>query len=479
MAKVKRITLKPQPGPQEDFLACSADIAIYGGQAGAGKTFAELLEPLRHLNVRNFGAVIFRRESSQIANEGGPWDTAKEMYTPLGATFVESPKYMAKWPKKKVKITFSHMQLERHIYQWDGSQIPLIMFDELQHFLEAQFWYMLSRNRSTCGVRPYMRGTCNPDPDSFLCRLLAWWIYQSEEDIPEGSDAVPGDPIPERSGVIRWFIRKEGIVHWGDSKEELIEQFGPKARPKSFTFIMASLDDNPALKEADPDYEANIEALLDYERKRLKGNWFARPSAGELFKRQYFDIVEVEDFNEEDVVAAVRYWDRAATEPSEQNTDPDWTVGLRMVYTSFGEYIITDIARDRLDPGDVVNLMDYNTNLDGHETVIALEQEPGASGKIEAYTHVERYTNYNTEVYPKTGKGKSKLSCWKPVAVAAKNKKIKILRGSWNKAFLDELEAVTDGTQDGHDDQADCLAGAWNHLVNGKKGGMRKLNVRL
>ena len=35
----------PQPGPQQLFLSSPADIAIYGGAAGGGKTFAELLEP--------------------------------------------------------------------------------------------------------------------------------------------------------------------------------------------------------------------------------------------------------------------------------------------------------------------------------------------------------------------------------------------------------------------------------------------------
>ena len=42
-------TIRPQAGPQEQFLASAADIAIYGGGAGGGKTFALLLEPLRHI----------------------------------------------------------------------------------------------------------------------------------------------------------------------------------------------------------------------------------------------------------------------------------------------------------------------------------------------------------------------------------------------------------------------------------------------
>lgn len=51
--------IKPQPGPQERFLASSADIAIYGGAAGGGKTYAILMEPLRYKDVKGYRAVIF------------------------------------------------------------------------------------------------------------------------------------------------------------------------------------------------------------------------------------------------------------------------------------------------------------------------------------------------------------------------------------------------------------------------------------
>ncbi|MCB1719676.1 MAG: terminase family protein, partial [Candidatus Competibacteraceae bacterium] len=63
--------IKPQAGPQEVFLSTPADIAFYGGAAGGGKTFAALMEPLRHImTVAGFGAVIFRRETPQITAEG-------------------------------------------------------------------------------------------------------------------------------------------------------------------------------------------------------------------------------------------------------------------------------------------------------------------------------------------------------------------------------------------------------------------------
>lgn len=53
--------LTPQPGPQTAFMCSSADIVIYGGAAGGGKTFALLLEGLRHKDIAGFSGVVFRK----------------------------------------------------------------------------------------------------------------------------------------------------------------------------------------------------------------------------------------------------------------------------------------------------------------------------------------------------------------------------------------------------------------------------------
>lgn len=64
------------------------------------------------------------------------------------------------------KIKFSQLQFDSTVYDWQGAQITLICFDELTHFSRHQFFYMVGRNRSTCGVPPYIRATCNPGADS-------------------------------------------------------------------------------------------------------------------------------------------------------------------------------------------------------------------------------------------------------------------------------------------------------------------------
>ena len=73
------VAIRPQPGPQEAFLASSADIAIYGGAAGGGKSWGLLLEGVRHVSNPEFGAVYFRRTMPQIKNEGGLWDESEKL----------------------------------------------------------------------------------------------------------------------------------------------------------------------------------------------------------------------------------------------------------------------------------------------------------------------------------------------------------------------------------------------------------------
>src|SRR5687767_9189113 len=151
------IHFKPQEGPQKEFSSTEADIAIFGGAAGGGKTFALLLETIRHFNNPDFGGVIFRRTSTQIRKEGSLWDTSESIYPFIGAV---PTKTRLEWviPERNGtgwKMQFAHLEYEKNVYDWQGSQIPFIGFDELTHFTEKMFFYMLSRIRSSSGVKGY------------------------------------------------------------------------------------------------------------------------------------------------------------------------------------------------------------------------------------------------------------------------------------------------------------------------------------
>lgn len=266
--------IRPQEGYQMMSLSSGADIVIGGGAAGVGKTYTLLLEVLRNIKVDGFGGVIFRRTGPQIKAEGALWDTSNKIFPHVDAvpreTFLE-------WVFPiGTKLKFSHLEYEKNINDWQGSQIPFIGFDELTHFSKKMFFYLLTRNRSVCGVKPYVRATCNPDPESWVAEFISWWI-----------DQETGFPIPKRNGVLRFMIVDGNNTIWGDTKEEVIERawymledivnksgIDPLDLIKSVTFISGDIYENKELLSVNPAYLGNL-LSQDEETQAalLHGNW--------------------------------------------------------------------------------------------------------------------------------------------------------------------------------------------------------------
>jgi len=266
--------IRPQEGYQLEFASSSADICIGGGAAGVGKTFSLLLEPLRYKDIDGFGSVIFRRTNPQIRNEGGLWDTSMTLYSLLGDA---NPRQSSlEWVFDVSKLKFSHLEYEKNIYDWQGSQIPFIGFDELTHFTKKMFFYLLTRNRSVCGVNPYVRATCNPDPDSWVAEFISWWI-----------DQETGFAIPERKGVLRYLVVDGENYIWGDTSQEAIEKgwhiigevaeksgIDPLSFVKSVTFIGGTIYDNKELLKENPAYLGNLLAQdKATQAALLHSNW--------------------------------------------------------------------------------------------------------------------------------------------------------------------------------------------------------------
>jgi len=455
MASAQRVSpnaILPQQGPQSVFLATPADIAVYGGAAGAGKTWAIQAEPLRHRATKGFGAVIFRRTYAEITNQGGLWDTSFDLYVPCGGIPKES-KLQWSFPPYGNKISFRHMQHEKDRYDYQGAQIPLIEFDQLEHFTWRQFTYMYSRMRSVSAVRPYMRATCNPHPDHWLRRFMAWWI-----------DDETGLPITERAGVIRWFTIVNNEVQWAASAAELVTRFGPDTQPKSFTFVPGKLQDNRILMDADPGYEANLQAMPYVERERLLGgNWNVRDSAGTIFRREWFEVVDAAP----SCISVIRYWDRAGTASINGQTvlGASWTAGVKLGLTASGIWYVLDVVRFQGSPLAVERAIVNTASQDGHMVQVGIEQDPAQAGKAEANVHVRNLAGYDVAVNT-VREHKAKRS--KPVSSQAEAGNIKVVRAKWTDAYLHELENF-DGTDKCVSDQTDATSGAFYMLTRPRK----------
>jgi predicted phage terminase large subunit-like protein len=449
--------LRPQPGFQERFLSSPADITIGGGAAGAGKTYAELLAGARHMMVPGFSAVFFRRTTKQIRNPGGLWDGSTQVYPLLGAV-PRVGDLEWEWPSG-AKIKMAHLEHESNIHDWQGAQVPLFIFDELVHFTPTMFWYMLSRNRSTCGIKPYIIASCNPDADSWVADLIEWWIDQDQESPGYGF------PIPERSGVLRWFTRLNDQLIWGNSREEVCDQVPSLLadQVKSLTFIPGRLEENRILERIDPSYRGNLMAMSRVERARLlDGNWKVRPSAGDYFKRQEVTLIEsIPD----DVMQWTRRWDLAATEPSESNKDPDWTVGVKMGKRKCGRYVVADAIMFRRRSDEVRRMVRTTAVNDGHAVKVGIPQDPGQAGVDQIRSYTQMLAGYPIIPDRETG---DKVTRADPFASQWQAGNVDVLRAPWNAQYFSQMEAFPGKGPGIHDDAVDASSGAFRTLAKGR-----------
>ena len=272
--------LMPQPGGQTMFLASPAKFTIYGGAAGAGKTYGMALATLRGYNTPGFAAATFRRHLKEHKQAGGTIDTARDIFQPLGAEFKIAE---SKWVFKSGAIeTYEGLESENDVYSHQGDQIPLLKFDELTHFTEKQFRYLFTRNRPGPGLPVnypcQILASCNPDPDSWVKKFVEWYL---KED---------GTPDHFKRGVIRYFASKGDEFYFGGNPQILAKAFGFDAETDchSYTFIYGSLADNKYRNTAD--YIASLKMAGDAETQALLyGNWNVK-RAGKMFKRTDFEL---------------------------------------------------------------------------------------------------------------------------------------------------------------------------------------------
>lgn len=279
MAQVYR--LEVQKGFQEKIHNCKADIAVVGGAMGAGKSYALILEVMKHINDPHFRCGIFRKNRANILCSGGLWEELLQV--------AASCRLKVKTNRHELKITFpsgamvnfghaNHPNFKQYL---KGTQYTAIFVDEGDEFDEEIFKFLIARLRSKAKVKPYMRITTNPS-DGWIKRMIK--PYLNEEEYP----------ISELSGKVKYlyFINNEPILK--DNKEDFVKDHGlPKEEMqhiRTFTFIAGRVDENKKLLDNNPEYIANLKTLSEHERDRYLYGWWGELPTDGLFKEQDFHI---------------------------------------------------------------------------------------------------------------------------------------------------------------------------------------------
>lgn len=251
--KTSAVTWFPNEGPQTEAYFNHADILLYGGQAGGGKS--QLL--LGCASQRHLRSIIFRRESSQtdgLEAEGKKIIGDSASYNGVDKEW--------SWENGK-SLKLAGMKEPDDWMKHAGRERDLIGYDEAGEFLEKQVRSATAWNRGPEGQRARIILASNPPRTAEGLWMLKWFAPWLDKNFP--NPAMPGEL---RYGI---FIGEE--LRWMDGPGMTMVD-GEEYIHVSFTFIPASLEDNPFRNT--PQYRSKLQSLPEPLRSQLLyGNFSA------------------------------------------------------------------------------------------------------------------------------------------------------------------------------------------------------------
>lgn len=226
---------------QKTFIDSTAFETLFGGAAGGGKSYGQLVDALLFaLEYPKSKQIIFRRTFPDL--EKSLIRVSLEIY-PMTIANYNSSKHTWTFNNGSI-IDFGYIAHENDVYQYQSAEYDIIRFDELTHFTEYMYIYMISRCRGANGYPKGLKSSTNPGGVGHT------WVKKRFIDI--------GEP---------------NAVH------ECINENGTKT---TRIFIPSLVQDNKFLLESDPDYVTRLDNLPEKERKALKyGDW-------DIFDGQFF-----------------------------------------------------------------------------------------------------------------------------------------------------------------------------------------------
>ena len=238
---MKTLNLRISP-KQDEFIHATPTEVLFGGAAGGGKSYGQVIDALLFaLQYKGSKQLILRRSFQEL--DKSIIRTVLGMYPRELFTF-NSSSHTGRFKNGSI-IDFGYLANENDVYQYQSAEYDVVRFDELTHFTETQYIYLISRVRGANDFPKQIKASTNPGGVGHV------WVKKRFIE-----------PAPPNTV----FIGDDGV---------------------SRIFIPSRLDDNKFLTKTDPNYKKRLLALPDKERKALLyGDW-------NIFEGQYFDEFDV------------------------------------------------------------------------------------------------------------------------------------------------------------------------------------------
>ena len=222
---------------QKAFMDAGESEVLFGGAAGGGKSYGQIADALLFaLRYPGSKQLVLRRTFPEL--EKSIIRCALSLF-PRSLYSFNSSSHVGKFKNGSV-IDFGYCAGENDVYQYQSAEYDVIRFDELTHFTEGQYIYLISRVRGANSYPKQVKSTTNPGGIGHS------WVKRRFIDPSPAGEAFIGD-----GGLTK-------------------------------VFIPAYLSDNQFLMKGDPAYGQRLLALPERERKALLyGDW-------NIFEGQYF-----------------------------------------------------------------------------------------------------------------------------------------------------------------------------------------------
>jgi len=182
------------------------------------------------------------------------------------------------------------------------------------------------------------------------------------------------------------------------------------------------------------------------------------PRGGGMFKVENFQIINALSPKLHTVVNSIRYWDKAGTDGGGCNT-----AGVRIDALADGTFVIVDCVAGQWSTTKRESMIHQTAEIDGKNTFVYVEQEPGSGGKESAEATIRRLAGFRVFADRVTG---SKEVRAEPYAIQVEGGNVSLLRGEWNREFIDEHASFPMGK---FMDRVDASAGAFNYAAKKKR----------
>lgn len=262
MAATAKRKFIPSPGPQTDAWFSKADLMLYGGAGGGGKSSL-----LAGLALEEHRRTLFVRKSySDLQKGGGLIDEVLKFHGSRDGFNGSAPAKL-RFGDDRV-ITFGGVHNPGDEENFQGQPRDLLGIDEAVYLSEYQVRFLMGWVRSEVpGQRTRTILATNPPLSSdgtWIIGMFRPWLDLTH-------------PKPAKSGELRWFVRDP------DGKDMEVDgpspvQFAGQERPslpQSRTFIPSMLRDNPFLSH-DSKYAATQDNFPEPMRSAIRdGNFMA------------------------------------------------------------------------------------------------------------------------------------------------------------------------------------------------------------